>query len=84
MNRYGLNVHINDPELRQGVLLTTEFLVGDLPLRPGEFMEYLYDFGDRWKFKVELEKIEPDEPEIKEPAVVESAGESPEQYEYWE
>ncbi len=83
INRHGSDVHINDPELRQGTLLTSEFLIGDLPLRPGELMIYLFDFGDRWKFEVELEKIDPDAPEMKEPAVIKSNGETPVQYGYY-
>ncbi len=45
-------------------LLTDEVKIGDLPLSVGGTMEYLYDFGDCWQFKVMLEAVEPEaEPE---------------------
>lgn len=45
-------------------LLTDEVKIGDLPLPVGGTMEYLYDFGDRWRFAVVLEAIESEaEPE---------------------
>lgn len=43
-------------------LLSDEVKIGDLPLPVGGTMEYLYDFGDRWRFAVMLEAVEP-EPE---------------------
>jgi hypothetical protein len=46
-------------------------------------MGLLYDFGDSWKFSVKLERIEPEE-RLKEPRVLESHGEAPEQYPSWD
>jgi len=40
-------------------LFATEVFIGNLPLAVGETMDYLFDFGDCWEFKVELEAIEP-------------------------
>ena len=58
--------------------------VGDLGLKPGEAMTYSYDFGDNWEFEVLLERIEPVDPKIGAPKVVESQGEAPEQYPSWD
>jgi hypothetical protein len=47
-----------------GDLSTDEVKIGELPLREGSTMEYLFDFGDCWQFDVVLETIEPEvEPE---------------------
>jgi hypothetical protein len=61
-----------------------EVRVGDLGLKPGEAMTYLYDFGDQWEFGVLLERIEPADPKIGAPKVVESHGVAPEQYPSWD
>jgi hypothetical protein len=58
----------------------TEIRIGELPLKPGGKMTYLYDFGDRWEFDVTLERIDPPDPKIKKPAVVEKQGKAPKQY----
>ena len=41
---------------------------------------YLYDFGDEWRFEVQIEKIVESEIVLLKPVVVEIKGESPEQY----
>ena len=46
-------------------------------------MRYLYDFGDNWRFDVKLERIEPVDEKIKGSVLLESHGESPEQYAAW-
>ncbi len=43
-------------------------------------MTYLYDFGDRWKFQVELEKMEPPNPQLSKPQILATQGETPQQY----
>ena len=47
---------------------------------PGQTMEFLFDFGDDWRFDVKLERIEPPGAKIKAPAILEKHGKSPEQY----
>jgi hypothetical protein len=54
--------------------------VGDLPLAVGGTMEFLYDFGDDWRFQVKLARTEPARAGFKRPAVLESQGEAPSQY----
>ncbi len=59
---------------------TSETRVGEIPLLPGQSMMFLFDFGDDWKFNVELESIEAEQTKLSEPMVLESKGKSPEQY----
>ncbi len=63
---------------------TSDMKVGDLPLAPGNFMTFWYDFGDDWKFKVELVDIQPPAPKQKEPQILETKGKAPEQYSWYE
>jgi len=82
IDRFGLPVKIHHPYMEDHDILADELLVGDLPLEPGSVMEYLYDFGDNWKFEVMLEAINPLNFKMKKPRVVESHGKAPEQYWY--
>ncbi|HWE95582.1 MAG TPA: hypothetical protein VG269_16575 [Tepidisphaeraceae bacterium] len=61
-----------------------EVEMGELPLAVGEHMVFHFDFGDDWKFDMELEKIDPPKPKLKKPKLLESHGKAPEQYEYWD
>ena len=54
--------------------------MGDLPLRPGAEMTYLYDFGDRWTFTLMLDAVGPGDVTADEPTILEAEGEPPEQY----
>lgn len=82
-NRYGVSAHVNHPYMDEAPF-ADEVQVGDLELKPGEAMTYSYDFGDNWEFEVLLERIEPVDPKIGAPKVVESQGEAPEQYPSWD
>lgn len=53
----GITVKASHP-FSSGDLYTTEVKIGDLPLPIGGAMEYLYDFGDCWRFEVVLETVE--------------------------
>lgn len=58
----------------------SEIRIGDMSLRQGQTLEFLYDFGDQWLFKVNLEHIDsPDAAPLK-PQVIESKGKAPKQY----
>jgi len=62
----------------------SEVAIGDLPLAIGERMEFWFDFGDDWRFAVQLERIEPQRtPPVTRAVVIEACGESPDQYEDW-
>jgi hypothetical protein len=58
--------------------------VGTLPLRLGDSMELVYDFGDDWRFNVKLERIDPPGSLKKLPKVLESHGKAPKQYPSWD
>lgn len=38
---------------------TNNVKIGDIPLKIGDKMTYLFDFGDNWEFQVILESLEP-------------------------
>jgi len=61
-----------------------DVLIGEIELKPNKTMTYLYDFGDNWEFQVKLERIDPPDPKIKKPVILESHGEAPEQYHSWD
>ncbi|EKV03366.1 Plasmid pRiA4b ORF-3-like protein [Leptolyngbya sp. PCC 7375] len=63
---------------------TSDMKVGDLSLIPGSRMTFWYDFGDDWKFKVELVDIQGPDSEQQEPKILESQGKSPQQYDWYE
>lgn len=63
---------------------SNEVLIGDLPLQPGMSMTYLFDFGDCWEFKVQLEEIQPGKPKRGSNKILERHGEAPEQYPTWD
>ncbi len=77
---YGHEQQVNDPRGHQEPPHADETQVGDLPLRPGAEMTYLYDFGDRWTFDLTLEAVGSDDVDVEEPTVLDAEGEPPEQY----
>jgi hypothetical protein len=82
-NRFGVLERIHHPYMDEPPY-ASEVIIGELSLRPGNAMRYLYDFGDNWQFDVKLERIEPVDEKIKGPVLLESHGESPEQYAAWD
>jgi len=82
-NRFGMLEHINHPYADEPPY-ASEVLIGELSLKPGTAMRYLYDFGDNWEFAVKLECIDPADETIKGPVMLESHGEAPEQYPEWD
>jgi hypothetical protein len=58
-----------------------EICIGGVPLRLNEPLEFIYDFGDNWRFEVIPERIEAPDPKFKKPKVTESGGKPPKQYE---
>jgi hypothetical protein len=57
--------------------------VGELPLAPGDTLEYTFDFGDNWKFQLALESIAPPDKKLKRARIIESRGKAPQQYPDW-
>jgi hypothetical protein len=56
-----------------------EVCIGELPLSVKASMKFIFDFGDRWEFKVLLEKVDPDG-EVDVADITEESGEAPKQY----
>lgn len=79
LNRFGATKRVAHPYIEE-YSSTDEVLIGELPLQLGASMEFLYDFGDSWIFEVILEKIEPPDPSISRPILLESHGQAPTQY----
>ena len=46
----------------------------------GERMIFMFDYGDDWRFLVELEEIKPSQKNKKYPIILEKKGKAPEQY----
>ncbi len=81
-NRFGVWERVHHSYMDEGPW-TNEVMVGDVPLRIGQTMTYVFDFGDWWEFDVTLEQIDPDM-QIKKATVLQEHGEPPEQYRRWE
>lgn len=81
-NRLGHRQSVQHPEMDEGPF-TSEVRVGDLPLRVGQHMTYLFDFGDNWEFDVALEQVNPDQTTQKT-RILEKHGQPPQQYPNWE
>lgn len=82
-NRVGAHITVNAPPMDDGPW-TDAVQVGELPLDVGSAMSYVFDFGDNWRFKVELEEVGPAKPAMKKPTLLASKGEAPNQYPDWE
>ncbi|MBA3766756.1 MAG: plasmid pRiA4b ORF-3 family protein [Acidobacteria bacterium] len=78
-NRFGATAHIHHPYTEEAPS-TDEVAIGEILLRPGASMEYLFDFGDQWRFDVKLEGIDPADARIKNPKILERHGQAPPQY----
>jgi hypothetical protein len=59
---------------------TNELAIGHLPLNLGDWMRFLFDFGDEWLFDVELEKIDQKNSKYNKATLVKSKGRAPRQY----
>jgi hypothetical protein len=65
-------------------LPTYAVTLSQLPLRPGQKLEYLFDFGDSWQFDLLIESIDAAATAAKRIRVIESHGKPPPQYEFYE
>ncbi|MEH2183608.1 IS1096 element passenger TnpR family protein [Nostoc sp.] len=59
---------------------TNDFRLGELPLKTGNHLQFIFDLRDEWEFDLQLEKIEPANTKMKKPKILESHGEAPTQY----
>jgi hypothetical protein len=81
-NRFGVTERVNHPYMDEGPW-TSEVLVGDTPLKIGQTMTFVFDFGDWWEFDVTLERVDADM-KVKKAVVIEKHGEPPTQYPVWD
>ena len=75
----GTSQDVNHPYMDEGPF-TSEVRVGDVPLPVGGTMDFNFDFGDDWYFKVKLESVEAEGKKLKQSKILESHGKAPEQY----
>ena len=54
--------------------------IGELGLFIGQNILYLFDYGDEWHFRVELEEIRTEGRKPREPKIIEKKGKAPKQY----
>lgn len=60
-----------------------DITMGEASLYKGQKIMYLYDFGDEWEFDITLDDINNNDVLPIKPEVIESKGQSPEQYSEW-
>lgn len=73
----------NSPHDEEGPF-ADEVVFGELGLYPGKTFLYLFDYGDEWEFKVEVEEINSNKPLPIFPNIVGKRGEAPAQYPDWD
>ncbi|MBU0569731.1 plasmid pRiA4b ORF-3 family protein [Patescibacteria group bacterium] len=84
-NRFGHTVHVAHYycSLERSIdKHAHEVRIGDLNLQEGMSMEYIYDFGDDWRFTLVLEKVNSQKTAQKY-GIIDSFGDSPDQYKPW-
>lgn len=72
-----------EDEVEDDVKTAEETTIEDMGLYKGQKLYYLFDFGDMWEFDIELIKIEKNKQLPLNPVIIETKGESPEQYGSW-
>jgi hypothetical protein len=78
----GVSIRANHP-YTDDPPLTSDVRIGDVPLKIGQSMKFVFDFGDWWEFGVKLERIDADRAS-KRPTLLESHGKAPKQYRRWD
>lgn len=74
------NAHIYAPDAGTGPF-SHQVSLGDLGLFSGQSFLYIFDFGDKWQFKIEVVDFST-EPGPPSPVIRERKGDPPEQYPY--
>lgn len=69
----------NDPRGEEGPF-ASDVKLGELELTPGQRFLYLFDFGDNWEFWVTVLEINPEQPELAAPKIIDKKGKAPKQY----
>ncbi len=78
-DRYGLKKYINHSYIEEEPY-TDDVRLGEVAFFSGMEMTFLFDFGDCWKFRVQVEEIDADTSDGSEPVILERRGKAPEQY----
>jgi hypothetical protein len=78
-NRWDSEERFESPDSEEGPH-ADEVKIGELGLAANQSFIYHFDFGDDWRFDVQLLEIKTEEPLLKEPKILEIHGEAPEQY----
>lgn len=76
--RTGKPIYCEDAHYEDEIAENTS--IGSLELYKGQKMLYRFDFGDEWKFDVELMEVDNEAPIPIKPIIVEVKGKAPEQY----
>jgi hypothetical protein len=79
----GRPLRIACPYEDDAAAFTDEVSLAELPLPEGGTMDFLFDYGDNWKFTVKLESVGPKRPRLSGAKVIERKGRAPKQYD-WE
>lgn len=77
---YELFVDIGEEPLRSGTKGVKKTQIFQVFQNPGDKMLFLFDYGDSWRFGIELKEIARSNKWNLDPVVLESIGEAPEQY----
>ncbi len=83
-NRRGVEETIYHPYMEGASTLTDGTRIGEIGLEPGSGFAFIFDFGDLWTFRLRLESIEPADPGLEKPKVIEADGAPPAQYPEWD
>jgi len=78
-DRMGQSWEVLSPEVEEGIS-GAEIAVGNMDVKEGTNIEFLFDFGQCWSFNLHLEKILPPDPEAKPCVILERFGKPPSQY----
>jgi hypothetical protein len=69
-----------DPWADETILPAWAVRVGQLPVEVGASIDYLFDWGDSWNFRLVLEDVRPTDPRLKRIKKLDAAGKAPKQY----
>ncbi len=78
-DNFGKKISIGHYELSETDFCTDEYDIKNIPLGEQENFEFIFDFGNYWKFDILIEKIDEGR-SLAEVELVKSHGEAPEQY----
>ena len=79
----GQTLSVYHPYCEEGPF-TDEVRIGEIPLKPEMSMTYIFDFGDKWKFKVTLESVGDVHDKADYGEILERHGKAPQQYPDWD